>query len=517
MSTLTNRKPEKLVSPKDFANGKTFQHKRPIEEFEVIQSHGGLGLSVTDKGVIFSALIHFAAYLPSALCILGAFLGGYWNWLTFFVGWVGVPIFDLIIGADSYNLTDEEEKVWAKSIWFRVVTWFHLPIQIAVVTFGCYWVSTQPLTSVEWWGFLFSVGTTEGFGIGCVHELIHRPDTYDFMNGVLSLCWSSYGHFWIEHLWGHHRNVASPLDPASSDVGDNAWIFVPRCMILSFVEACGIEAKILNAKGKSAFSPSNRIIQAHAFTGVIAYVYYHYFGAAALPFFFGQGFIAAWLVDNTNYIEHYGLRRKEIAPGQFERVGWLHAWDTADLLSNSLLFKIQRHPDHHTNAGRPYQVLRTYPQAPTLPTGYAGMIALSWFPPLFWYVMNWRVELVKEQEKEFRATGKLLGQEYPFPDGARAVYSFDKDIDKLFIPKDFVVEAETNQPKFDQYTSLKSGKEGVSSYARNSTIRWLLLLAVIGAGASAPYLLDDATKEALSAQFNRAFGEASKLAEAVTA
>ena len=85
MSTLTNRKPEKLVSPKDFANGKTFQHKRPLEEFEVIQSHGGLGLSVTDKGVIFSALIHFAAYLPSALCILGAFLGGYWNWLTFFV------------------------------------------------------------------------------------------------------------------------------------------------------------------------------------------------------------------------------------------------------------------------------------------------------------------------------------------------------------------------------------------------------------------------------------------------
>ena len=71
---------------------------------------------------------------------------------------------------------------------------------------------------------------------------------------------------------------------------------------------------------------------------------YHYFGAAALPFFFDQGCITAWLVDNTNYIEHYGLRRKKIAPGQFERVGWLHAWDIADLLSNSLLIKIQRHP-----------------------------------------------------------------------------------------------------------------------------------------------------------------------------
>ena len=86
MSTITNRKPEKLISPKDFANnGASFQHKRDLKEFEVIQSHGGLGLSVTDKGVIFSALIHFAAYLPSALCVVGAFLGGYWNWLTFLV------------------------------------------------------------------------------------------------------------------------------------------------------------------------------------------------------------------------------------------------------------------------------------------------------------------------------------------------------------------------------------------------------------------------------------------------
>jgi alkane 1-monooxygenase len=143
----------------------------------------------------------------------------------------------------------------------------------------------------------------EGFGIGCVHELIHRPDTLDFMSGVISLCFSSYGHFWIEHLWGHHRNVASPLDPASSDVGDNAWFFVPRCMILSFFEAVGIEAKILRSKGKSPWSLSNRITQAWAFTGLIAYTYYHLYGARAVPFFFAQGFIAAWLVDNTNYIE----------------------------------------------------------------------------------------------------------------------------------------------------------------------------------------------------------------------
>eukprot|EP01063_Lacrimia_lanifica_P003072 TRINITY_DN1164_c0_g1_i12.p1 TRINITY_DN1164_c0_g1~~TRINITY_DN1164_c0_g1_i12.p1 ORF type:complete len:758 (+),score=316.43 TRINITY_DN1164_c0_g1_i12:51-2324(+) len=485
----TTRPEEKLHNGKTEVAQDNFVRKHDLQEFESIQSHGGLGLSLTDKGLLLNVLGHFSAYLPSALCVLGAVWGGAWTWLTFVVGWVVVPIADLILGADSYNLTEEEEKKFAESVWFRVVTWFHFPIQVATVTFGAYWVATHDLTWAEWLGVTFSIGTAEGFGIGCVHELIHRPGTVDFVSGVLSLCWSNYGHFWIEHLWGHHRNVASPLDPASSDVGDNVWTFVPRCMWLSFVEAWGIEAKILKSRGKGALSVDNRILQAYAVTALVAGAYHQAFGLAALPFFFAQGFIAAWIVDNTNYIEHYGLRRKEVSPGVYERVGWLHAWDTPELLSNSLLFKIQRHPDHHTNAGRPYQVLRTYPQAPTLPTGYAGMIALSWFPPLFWYVMDWRVALVKEQEREFRATGTLLGNAYPFPDGAQAVYSFDTEADKLFIPADYVVRASSNQPAFDQYAAQKEGRRGVSQYGRNRGSRVAALLALVLAvvGGAAVY------------------------------
>ena len=469
----------------DLKSAKPFERSHTLKEFETIQSHGGLGLALTDKGVFWNVVGHFSAYLPSVLCILGTYLGGYWTWLTFVVGWVVVPLFDILIGADSYNLSEDEEKAFAASVWFRFVTWFHLPIQIATVTFGAYWVAAHDLSWGEWLGTTFSIGTAQGFGIGCVHELIHRPQQYDFLNGVLSLCFSNYGHFWIEHLWGHHRNVASPLDPASSDVGDNVWYFVPRCIILSFFEAWGIEAKILKSKGKATLSLDNRIIQAYAVTWTIAATYAHFFGTAALPFFFAQGFIAAWIVDNTNYIEHYGLRRKEVSPGVYERVGWLHAWDTPELLTNSLLFKIQRHPDHHTNAGRPYQILRTFPQAPTLPTGYAGMIALSWFPPLFHYVMNWRVELVKEQEREFRATGKLLGQEYPFPDGAQAVYSFDSEADKLFIPAEYVETATSNQPKFDQYKAQESGHEGVSTYSRNKSARYTTLSIALALAAGA--------------------------------
>ena len=66
----------------------------------------------------------------------------------------------------------------------------------------------------------------------------------------------------------------------------------------------------------------------------------------------------------------------------------MHAWNTGDRISNWLIFKIERHPDHHINAGRPYQILRVFKESPTDPTGYAGMFVLSWCPPLWFAILN---------------------------------------------------------------------------------------------------------------------------------
>ncbi len=56
-----------------------------------------------------------------------------------------------------------------------------------------------------------------------------------------------------------------------------------------------------------------------------------------------------------------------------------------------LLYHLQRHSDHHANPIRRYQALRHVEEAPQLPTGYAGMIVLAVFPPLWRRVMDRRV------------------------------------------------------------------------------------------------------------------------------
>jgi len=314
-------------------------------------------------------------------------------------------------------------------VWFRVITVLYVPSYIATIAAGVYTISTRSdLSNTEFYGISFSVGIAGGFGIGCVHEIIHRPSRLELGLGIISTVFANYSHFWIEHLFGHHKRVATDEDPASSNVGDDVYTFWVKCIYKSFASALDIEARYLKRKGLSIFS--HRILQGYTASALVAYGIYTFFGAAALKFYLLQGFLVALHIENANYIEHYGLRRRKVE-GKFdrdgepvyERPGWFHAWDTADRLTNWMLFKIQRHPDHHTNAGRPYQILRTFKESPTMPTGYAGMFVLSWFPPLFWAVMDPLVTRAYEQRAEMERKGVAASS---FPKGCNNISSFFK-------------------------------------------------------------------------------------------
>ena len=89
-----------------------------------------------------------------------------------------------------------------------------------------------------------------------------------------------------------------------------------------------------------------------------------------------------------NYVEHYGLSRREISPGRYERVNHHHSWNAPQRYTNWLLFNLQRHSDHHAVARRRYQALRHHEDSPQLPAGYATMFVLALVPPLWRRVMN---------------------------------------------------------------------------------------------------------------------------------
>ena len=116
------------------------------------------------------------------------------------------------------------------------------------------------------------------------------------------------------------------------------------------------------------------------------------YGLAGLLGFVIAAFLGILLLETVNYVEHYGLIRRQRASGGFERVQPHHSWNSNAPVGRGLLFQLTRHADHHANARRPYQVLRHFDEAPQLPTGYPGMMVLAWVPPLWFRVMNARLD-----------------------------------------------------------------------------------------------------------------------------
>ena len=115
------------------------------------------------------------------------------------------------------------------------------------------------------------------------------------------------------------------------------------------------------------------------------------FGLALIPYVVISAVFGFTLLETVNYLEHYGLLRQKTASGRYERCAPVHSWNSDHIVTNLFLYHLQRHSDHHANPTRRYQTLRSMDGAPNLPSGYASMIALTYFPPLWRKVMDHRV------------------------------------------------------------------------------------------------------------------------------
>jgi alkane 1-monooxygenase len=112
------------------------------------------------------------------------------------------------------------------------------------------------------------------------------------------------------------------------------------------------------------------------------------FGMAGLLYFLAAALGGILLLETVNYIEHYGLGRRQRENGQYERARPVHSWNSNHVIGRLFLFELSRHSDHHFSASRKYQVLRHHDDAPQLPTGYPGSMLLATLPPLWFFLMD---------------------------------------------------------------------------------------------------------------------------------
>lgn len=350
-------------------------------------------------------LKYAAPFLLFGSAVLSFLSTGFLVWLPLMFTWVVIPLLELFLPPDPSNLSEAEEIMARDS---RVYDW--LLYAVVPVQYGCLILFLFMITRfdhhwIDLLGKVYVMGLLCGvMGINVGHELGHRRSKVEQFLAKALLLTSLYQHFFVEHNRGHHKRVATPEDPSSARYGEPLYSFYFRSIIQSYLSAWHIAANEARKKGLSPYSLHNEMVQLSIAQLLFVAAIFSVFGAVGTVLFIiaaGHGIL---LLEAVNYIEHYGLQRKAVGVGKYERARPHHSWNSDHPVGRIMLFELSRHSDHHYLASRKYQILRHHDGAPQMPTGYPGMMLLASLPPAWFYVMNKRIkDLEKSSSKGYDA------------------------------------------------------------------------------------------------------------------
>jgi alkane 1-monooxygenase len=332
----------------------------------------------------------FSPFLGMAMVLLYIASGGQ-SWLLFLpliYAFIFVPIADGFFAEDSHNPPDAIVPLMAQDNYYRALLYVDVGL-LYISFFAMAWLAgTQ---HIPWWAYIglsLSAGITSADAIFLGHELGHKNSNADRWAAQVALALIGYGHFSVEHNRGHHVQVATPEDTASSRMGESVYRFALREIPGAITRSWRLEKKRLAAMGLPAWSLRNEILTSWFLTLAIAVALIGVCGWRVAPFLIIHHLYAWYGLTQANYVEHYGLLRQKLSNGRYELPAPKHSWNTNHIFSNIITFHLQRHSDHHANVLRPYQALRDFEGLPRLPSGYPGCFGLAVFPQAWFKVMD---------------------------------------------------------------------------------------------------------------------------------
>lgn len=338
--------------------------------------------------------VYFLVYLLPITVLLSFYLPGVGHFLPMLVFYGLLPLLELAIAPNHANHPAIDQRKTDR--FFDVVLYAAVPVQWAVLIYFFQWVSHHNVTAAEYVGITLSMGLMCGvFGINIAHELGHRSSRFERFLAELLLLTSLEMHFLPYHNNGHHFQVATPNDPATARKNEPVYLFWLRSQWGSYVQAWQLEKQRLQKQGKPAFLFQNKALTYTVIQVLFVALIYGVYGGLVAGLFVAAAGFGILLLETVNYIEHYGLLRKKNEHGRYERVKHHHSWNSDHPLGRAMLFELSRHSDHHYKASKKYQTLVSEPGNPQMPTGYPGMMLFSLIPPLWFKVMNKKLDVLQ--------------------------------------------------------------------------------------------------------------------------
>ena len=336
-------------------------------------------------------LKYLFAYTIPVATLISITSEGFFTYTTLLYAFVIIPVLETIFkeveSKEEYTKSEVQNKL--SNTFFDILLYLNIPFVFALLALGLYNLNQLELDLFETVGMVLSLGillATNAINVG--HELGHRKSLMERCLSKLLYLPCLYMHFYIEHNFGHHNNVATPKDPATAKFNQTVYSFWFTSVIGQYFSAWRLQLQLLKIKNLGFLSIKNDMLYYTIFELAYLLVIYSFFGFYGLFLAVIIGVLSFLFLETINYIEHYGLLREKLPSGRYERVQSHHSWNSNHFIGRIVLYELTRHSDHHFKASKKYQILENKRESPQLPYGYPTSILLALVPWLWFSLVN---------------------------------------------------------------------------------------------------------------------------------
>lgn len=341
--------------------------------------------------MITNDLKYLFAYTIPVATLVSITSEGFFTYATPIYAFIFIPTLELIFkdvdSKEEYTKSEVQNKL--SNTFFDILLYLNIPFVFGLLILGLFNLNQLELDLFETVGMVLSLGillATNAINVG--HELGHRKSFIERCLSKLLYLPCLYMHFYIEHNFGHHNNVATPKDPATAKFNQTVYSFWFTSVIGQYISAWRLQLQLLKIKNSRFFSFKNDMLYYTIFELAYLFVVYSFFGLYGLFLAVIIGILSFLFLETINYIEHYGLLRNKLPSGRYERVQSHHSWNSNHFIGRIVLYELTRHSDHHYKASKKYQILENKRESPQLPYGYPTSILLALVPWLWFSLVN---------------------------------------------------------------------------------------------------------------------------------
>lgn len=238
------------------------------------------------------------------------------------------PLLDWAFGEDQSNPPEQTVPALENDYYYRVLTWLTVPLHVISLVVAVWWAATAGLSLPGWLALAVVAGLASGLAVNTAHEMGHKRSAIEQLLTRIALAVPAYGHFTVEHNFGHHKHVATPDDCASARMGESIYRFALREIPGGLRRAWRIESWRLRRRGHRPWGLRNSIIQSWLLSVLLQGSLIAVFGGTTLLFLLIHNLVAWFQLTSANYVEHYGLLRQRRPDGSYERCQPHHSWNS---------------------------------------------------------------------------------------------------------------------------------------------------------------------------------------------